>query len=243
MSEGLINPEVNRQVLRTALVAAGVTATDDQIGTLAAHAEAVLQRNRVLNLTRITLPADVIRLHIVDSATALAFVDTAPGGAVADLGSGAGYPGLVLAVLSDRDFTLVESVKKKAAFLREVSQDLRIDVSIVDRRAEELALDGRGMFAAVTARALSSLPSLVELAAPLLAKNGILVALKGAPTAEEVRAGERAARLCGLVPEEVHRVVLPGGSEVRTILTYRVDCAALVRLPRRPGMAQRQPLA
>ncbi|MDZ4655184.1 MAG: 16S rRNA (guanine(527)-N(7))-methyltransferase RsmG [Coriobacteriia bacterium] len=234
---------IDRGLLSRRLLEINVVANDAQIECLAVHAEAVLERNKNLNLTRITEPTQVIRLHIADSATALEFIDASPPGGVADLGSGAGFPGVPVAILRDRPVTLVESVRKKASFLRELCEMLGLDMRVAGCRTEELTLEERERFAVVTARALCSLPSLVELAAPLLTINGVLVALKGSPTKEEIRSGEIAAKLCGFDPEEVARFVLPGGAEERTIFTYRLNRKPQVRLPRRPGMAQRHPLA
>ncbi len=237
-SSGIMTDE-----LRSAASAEGLSVTDLQFTKLVQHAEAVLRYNQQVNLTRIVLPSEVVRLHIVDSMLAVRFLAAAPEGPVADLGSGPGYPGIPLAILTGRQVTLVESVKKKAAVLREIIEELGIDVRVVDLRAEELALSERAAYAAVTARALSSLPALVELAAPLLARRGLLVSMKGSPSPEELQAGHNASRICGLAHEITESLVLPGGDEVRTIVTYRRAKSPQMKLPRRPGMAQRHPLA
>ncbi|MBN2822122.1 MAG: 16S rRNA (guanine(527)-N(7))-methyltransferase RsmG [Coriobacteriia bacterium] len=229
--------------LQSVASAEGLTVTNLQITQLVQHAEAVLRHNQKVNLTRIVLPSEVVRLHIVDSMLAARFLAAAPDGPVADLGSGPGYPGIPLAILTGRQVTLVESVKKKAAVLREITDELDIDVRVVDLRAEELALSERAAYAAVTARALSSLPALVELAAPLLAKRGLLVSMKGSPSSDELQSGRNAAMICGLAHETTERFILPGGDEIRTIVTYRRTKSPQMRLPRRSGLAQRHPLA
>lgn len=212
-----------------------------QAALIRAHSEAVLETNRQFNLTRVTGPESVLSLHIGDSATALPYLNQSPPGDAADLGSGAGYPGIVLSILSGRHFVLVESVKKKASFLRQTAADLDLDVDVAAVRAEELALSRPGGFSVVVARALSSLPALVELASPLLVIGGRLIAMKARPTLEELAAGDAATRLCGMRRMRVTPFELPNG-ENRVVIEYERHGTVREHLPRRPGMAQRQPL-
>jgi 16S rRNA (guanine527-N7)-methyltransferase len=136
----------------------------------------------------------------------------------------------------------VESVRKKAAFLEHVVADLRLEATVHPVRAEELALQRPGDFAAVVARALSSLPSLVELAAPLLARGGRLIAMKGRLDAGELLRGDKVAATCGLERCALDEFSLPGTDAARTIVVYTSVEPPSVRLPRRNGLAQRQPL-
>lgn len=220
----------------------GIDATAQLVGSLARHLALVEEANRSFNLTRIE-PENAVSLHVVDSLLVLPHLAAAPAGAFADLGSGAGYPGIPLALASGRDLHLVESVKKKAAFLERVVVELRLKATVHPVRAEELAQESPGAFCAVTARALTALPSLVELASPLLRDSGVLLALKGRPSDEELSAGVTAGAVCGM--REVRRleIALPGTDIVRTVVVYEREGAPRVRLPRRNGMAQREPLA
>jgi 16S rRNA (guanine527-N7)-methyltransferase len=127
--------------------------------------------------------------------------------------------------------------------LERVVEELRLEATVHPFRAEELALEQPGAFSAVTARALSALPSLVELAAPLLAHKGLLVCFKGRPEEDELRRGDIAAQRCGLERIEAVSVHVPGVDAARTIVVYRQESRPSVRLPRRNGLAQRQPLA
>jgi len=219
----------------------GIAVDATQSDLLRRHAEAVVDANRSFNLTTVTSSADVLRLHIADSATALPYISSSPAGVVADLGSGAGYPGIVLSILSGRDFVLVESVKKKAEFLRATVQALNCTCTVAAVRAEELAVERPAAFSAVVARAMSSLPALVELAAPLLQIGGHLICMKGRPSDEELLSGRRAAGRCGMKFVELVSFKLPDG-ENRAIVRYLRQGPIGERLPRRPGMAQRQPL-
>jgi 16S rRNA (guanine527-N7)-methyltransferase len=220
----------------------GLSLDEWQAQALSLHLRSVLETNKLMNLTSID-EEGAVALHILDSLTALSALGSAPAGAFADLGSGPGYPGIPLAVVSGRGVALVESVKKKAAFLQRVVDDLRLEATVHPVRAEELAVEMPGCFSAVVARALSALPSIVELASPLLEPGGVLVCMKGALNEDEVSHGDRAGALCGLHRESVSRVVIPGLEVERTIVTYRKSSPAKVRLPRRPGLAQHQPLA
>lgn len=217
----------------------GIDLSGGQAELLARHAKLVLEQNQRMNLTRITSPAEVLDLHIVDSLAFLPQIDVPPGKWV-DIGSGAGFPGVPLAILGF-NVTLCESVKKKAAFLASAVEQLGLAASVMPVRAEELAADRPEAFNVVVARALSSLPALVELASPLLSAGGRLIAMKGRPEADERLQAVEAGRVTGMRLIEEAGYVLPNG-DGRTVFVYERGGRAKVSLPRRPGMAQRQPL-
>lgn len=216
---------------------------EEVVDGLVLHAGMLLAANTSQNLTRITDERDVAMLHVADSLVALPHLAEAPAGRFADIGSGGGYPGIPLAMASCRPVVLVESRGKRAAFLEEVVLAVGLDGSVAASRAEELPTDEVSRFAAVTARALAPLVSLVELAAPLLMMHGRLIALKGDPSPEEIAAGDQAARIVGLRLVHADRLVLPGVEARRAILCYERVREPSVVLPRRPGSAQRKPLA
>lgn len=224
------------------LSAVGVTASDVALGALATHANAVLDENTRMNLTRVTDKEDVLRLHIADSATAVRAFDDLIDGPIADIGSGAGYPGVVLHILTSRPVVLIESVKKKAAFLVRICDELDLGAEVLAERAEDVGRERSDVFAGVVARALSSLPALVELATPLLRNGGRLVAMKGPLDPDELRRGDAAGRICGMRRSALYEFELSEG-ERRTIICYTKNRGAKVELPRRSGMAQRHPLA
>lgn len=229
-------------MVRDALSDIAVTCSDAQAVTLANHANLVVRTNAEFNLTRITSPDAVLRLHIQDSALALPMVLDAPTGPILDMGSGPGYPGVVLGVLSGRHVVLADSVRKKATFLARVAEELCLDAEAYWGRIEEMDSSQYQSFAVVTARGLSALPSVIELAAPVLRHRGVLIAMKGRIEEDEVRRGRTAARQCGL--EELareHRTL--SGGECRELITFQRTATPRIALPRRTGMAQRQPLA
>ena len=229
-----------------ALMASDISLSNRTVEGLALHLEAVLAANRTHNLTAI---ADIPRgaeLHVADSLTALPEIADAPPGSLVDMGSGAGYPGIPLALATGRPTTLVESIGKKARFLRDVSAELSSFgvLTVVHGRVELLGRDERrASFAVATARAVSSLASLVELASPLLMAGGWLVAFKGPVDQEELGRGKVAGRRVGMVFRGARRLMLPGG-QARSIVTFeRSEAMPEIRVPRSPGSAQHKPLA
>jgi 16S rRNA (guanine527-N7)-methyltransferase len=230
---------IEPEAVRAALKGVGVCVTTAQCRLLAAHAELVLDANARMNLTRITEPDEVIQLHIVDSLAYLPLL-TPLQSPIVDIGSGAGFPGIPLAALG-HEVALCESVRKKAEFLAEAVTELGLECRVLPLRAEELAMEAPAAYRTVTARAVSALGALVELAAPLLGAGGRLVALKGQPSAEELMHAEGAAAICGMSLVVSQEYQLPTG-QARSVFCYERAGRPSIKLPRRPGMAQRRPL-
>lgn len=211
------------------------------------HLKAVLTYNQTKNLTSISDLAAGKVLHIEDSLAILPEVEKAPSGALADLGSGAGYPGIPLALATGRQTTLIEANKKKAAFLQGFvnDNDLADQVTVTELRSEELAQTHAGSFAVVTARAVAELPVLLELAAPLLSEGGHFVAMKGRPEESELLRGNQAAeKLCfSLVSKRSYSLGDQENKQQRCVLVYEKRGQSSFTLPRRPGMAAKRPLA
>ena len=161
------------------LASQGVACTEGQRTLLLDHLDLVLEKNKVMNLTRITSPEDALVLHILDSLLLEEEVAKTDG-PVLDIGTGAGYPGIPLAVMEDRPFVLMDSVGKKARAVAEFADAMGLGaVGTTRERAESYAVDHRGEFGAVVARAVAPLGVLVEYAQPLLSKGGRLVVSKG----------------------------------------------------------------
>ncbi len=220
---------------------------DAALDRLERYVALLLTANRRLNLTRVTEPDAVARLHLLDALVALPRIrELAPATAV-DLGSGGGIPGIPLALALPRTrWILVDSVGKKAAALRDFAAELALaNVEVVAERAETLARDPsfRERAQLVTARACAPLPVLAELAMPLLALGGSLVAWKG-PLSErdgEVRAGRTAlgevgGRLFAIRPAPAAAL---GG---HTLVEAEKVRPTPARFPRRPGEPARRPL-
>ena len=224
--------------------AAGSTLADAQHAQLARYLDLLLEANQRMNLTRITHRAAAEVQHVGDALTLLPHL---PAGAVrvADVGSGGGVPGIPLAIARpDAQVMLVESTKKKAAFLRSAAGELRLgNVTVSELRAEDVGRsEARESFDVAVARAVATLDWLAEWCLPLVRKGGKLLAMKGARAAEEVPAALKAIKLLNGGEPVVHPVDLPG-SEHRVI----VEVPKLGRTdrwyPRPATQAKGKPLA
>ncbi len=195
-------------------------------------------------------PSRAREVHVADSLSGLEVPDLARARRIADVGAGAGFPGLVLAVaLPSARVDLIESAGRKAAVIDRLIQAARVEnARSVVARAEEWARlavslgGGREAYDAVTARAVASLPVLVEYAAPLLRPSGVLVAWKGARDAGEEGLGKEAADEVGMALEDVLPVSPFPGARDHHLHVYRKVAPTPERFPRRAGMAAKRPL-
>lgn len=195
--------------------------------------------------TTVSDPARAIDAHVADSLSGLEIRQLREAETIADLGAGAGFPGLVLAAaLPDAQVDLVESAARKVAVIERLAAAASLRVGALPVRAEELAAgEGREAYGAVTARAVASLPVLVEYAAPLLRLGGVFVAWKGERDATEESAGAAAASVVGLEPAGIVPVVPFRAARNRHLHVYLKVLDTPERFPRRPGMAAKRPLA
>lgn len=217
--------------------------TIEQQQLLDLHLRLVLEENQVSNLTRIMDWGQGQLLHVEDSLLGLPELEAAPEGLYGDLGTGGGFPGLPLAIMSGRQTVLVDSVGKKTQALDRIIDQLGLfdRVSTYTGRAEELALEKPEAFSVLTARALSALPSLVELAAPLLKLRGQLICYKAAVDQEELDQARGLQEKLGMKLVSVREDVLSDGETARSIIVFEKAGEPTVKLPRRPGMAQKRP--
>ena len=180
-------------------------------------------------------------LHVEDSLVGLPELEAAPAGRYADLGSGAGYPGIPLAVETGRETLLVDSVGKKVSILDGFIEKLELPhVSTYAGRIEDLARERPGEFAVVTARALAKLSVLMELACPLLQQGGRLVCYKARVDDEEFAHARSLQEKLGMKLVSDRSVSL--GDNARRIIVFERVGNPSISLPRRTGMAQKKPL-
>jgi 16S rRNA (guanine527-N7)-methyltransferase len=212
-------------------------------GLEALEAILALQAEDPVAPTTVSDPAAAIDRHVADSLVAVDVPAVRHARRIADLGSGAGWPGLALAAaLPDARVALVESAIRHCRYLERVVAAGRLEnAEVVHARAEEWP-DGLNANDVVTVRALAALPVLCEYAAPLLADGGVLVAWKGAVAEDEASEGAAAAALLGLEPAEVLAVDPYPAAERRTLHLYRKVAPTPDRFPRRAGMAVKRPL-
>ncbi len=207
-----------------------------------------LLRDERASLSSITDPERAWRVHVADSLSGLTIVKLASATRIADVGSGAGFPGLALAAaLPEARVDLIESVSRKAEFIgRAATAGGLANTRVVADRAETWATSpppegGRGAYDAVTARAVGRLSTLAELASPLLREGGVLVAWKGRRNADEETEAERAADRLAMQPVEVRAVGPFAGSRHRHLHVVRKSGPTPEELPRRPGLAKKRP--
>jgi 16S rRNA (guanine527-N7)-methyltransferase len=193
--------------------------------------------------TTVREPAQAVHVHLADSLVALELRDVRAATSIADLGAGAGFPGLPLAIaLPQARAALIESVARKCAFICATADAAGLtNVDVVAERAEAWSA-GLGTRDLVTARALAPLAVLAEYAAPLLREGGVLVAWKGRRDGGEERDAAAAAEQLGLALEEVLPVHPYPGAEHRHLHLLRKVAPTPERFPRRPGMARKRPL-
>lgn len=196
------------------------------------------------SVSSVTDPARAWRVHAADSLTGLDVEDLRDAVAIADIGSGAGFPGLPLAVaLANGRVDLIESVGRKCEFIeRAIAAADIANARVLNMRSEDLgAGEGREAYDAVTARAVGRLSTLAELASPLLREGGVLVAWKGRRDADEEAQVERAASALAVRPERILHVGPYAGSEHRHLHVLRKTGPTPDKLPRRAGMAKKRP--
>ena len=201
------------QLLQEGLAALGLPR--DGIPALVRYADLLVEKNKVMNLTAITEPTDIATLHFLDCAALLKLTDFQCK-TVADVGTGAGFPGMPLRILEPSiRLTLLDSLNKRIDFLKEVCDDLGFgDVDCVHARAEEFAAEHRESFDIVTSRAVANLRMLSELCLPLVKVGGTFLSMKSVDSDAELAEAQKAIDTLGGRVTDVKDYVIPG-TEVR----------------------------
>ena len=244
----MLNNEAGRMCehLQQVAAAMGVVVDDRQLAKFAAYYEFLLEYNQKVNLTRITEPLDVAVKHFGDSFFLLKPGLIPAGARVADIGTGAGVPGIPLAIMRPGlRVVLVDSLRKRTVFLTEAVERLELaNVEVVWSRAEDLGHkpDFRERFDVVLARAVASLNVLTELCLPLVKKGGAFLALKGPRAQEELAQAQAAIALLGGGGEALLEAELPIQPELRTILWIHKRKPTPAKYPRKAGLPERTPL-
>ena len=211
-----------KQTLTQGLVRLGLSPAPEAVDRLALFCDRLLEKNQVMNLTAITDPADVVTLHFLDSA-ALLPTKALNGKKIIDVGTGAGFPGLVLKILDPTiRLTLLDSLGKRMDWLDQVCRELGLyDVVLIKGRAEELSRrkTHRECYDAAVSRALASMPVLSELCLPYVKTGGLFLAMKSNKTDEEIAAAGEIIHALGGAKPFVMDYLLPGTEVYHRIVT------------------------
>lgn len=191
---------ISKELLLAGAAEYGVTLSDEAVEKFNIYAEMLVERNKVMNLTAITESDDIVKKHFVDSLSLLSVVDIPVGGRIIDVGTGAGFPGLALLLArEDLSVTLLDSTKKRLAFIEDVSRETGVKPEILHSRAEDAGkLEMyREKFDLATARAVSNLRDLSEYCLPFVKKGGVFAAMKSAKADEEIAGAKKAIHVLG----------------------------------------------
>ena len=229
-----------RQALDLGLPELGLDLPEKRRDTLCRFGRAVVEQNRVMNLTAITEPSQVANLHLLDSLTVLLCQDLS-GKTVIDVGCGAGFPGVPAAIACpEMKLTLLDSLGKRMHWLETVLPELGVNAECVTARAEEEAFRRRESYDCAVSRAVARLNILLELTAPFVKVGGTVLAMKGDRAGEELEQARNAVRKLGLAFTEAKTFPVAGTSH--TVLVFRKVSPTPPGYPRRYAKIKQNPL-
>ena len=228
------------ETLAAGLPELGLTLDQEILNTLCGFGHAMVKQNEVMNLTGITEDSAVAKLHLLDSLTVLSTADLA-GKSLIDVGCGAGFPGVPLAIACpDARVTLLDSLGKRMKWLETVLPTLGVSAECVTARAEEAIASRRESYDFATSRAVARLNILLELTAPYVKVGGAVLAMKGSAAREELAECGNAIKKLGLQLEEVREFPIDGASHA--VIVLRKVKPTPPQYPRRYAKIKQSPL-
>ena len=228
------------KTLREGLTALGLSLPEARQEKLCAFARAMVKQNEVMNLTAITEDTQVAKLHLLDSLTVLCCADL-KGKTLIDVGCGAGFPGVPLAIACpEANITLLDSLGKRVKWLEQILPQLGIHAECVTARAEEAVASRRESYDFATSRAVARLNILLELTAPYVKVGGAVLAMKGAAAKEELSECAGAMKKLGLKLEDVREFPIDGTSHA--VIVLRKISPTPKQYPRRYAKIKQSPL-
>ena len=228
------------KTLKEGLDRLGLSLPQERQETLCAFARAMVKQNEVMNLTAITEDAQVAKLHLLDSLTVLCCADL-KGKTLIDVGCGAGFPGVPLAIACpEANITLLDSLGKRVKWLEQILPQLGIHAECVTARAEEAVASRRESYDFATSRAVARLNILLELTAPYVKVGGAVLAMKGAAAKEELSECAGAMKKLGLKLEDVREFPIDGTSHA--VIVLRKIAPTPKQYPRRYAKIKQSPL-
>ena len=229
-----------KQTLSQGLPGLGLTLSDTAQDTLCKFGEAVIEQNKVMNLTAITEPTQVAKLHLLDSLSLLTLEDL-QGKKMIDVGCGAGFPGVPVKIACPEvKLTLLDSLGKRMTWLESVLPTLGVDAECVTARAEEAVQTRRESYDIATSRAVARLNILLELTAPYVKVGGKVLAMKGTAAEEELIEAKNAISKLGLKVEKVE--TFPIDDTAHTVIVLKKVAPTPKQYPRRFSKIKQSPL-
>ena len=218
----------------------GLSLSEETQNTLCAFGQAVVEQNKVMNLTAITEPEAVAKLHLLDSLTLLTLEDL-EGKRVIDVGCGAGFPGVPVKIACPKmELTLLDSLGKRMNWLASVLPGLGVEAQCVTARAEEAVATCRESYDVATSRAVARLNILLELTAPYVKVGGKVLAMKGTAAREELAEAKNAIKKLGLQLEQVAEFPVDGTAH--TVIVLKKIAPTPAGFPRRYAKIKQAPL-
>ena len=229
-----------KKTLMDGLPLLGLTLDEQRVDTLCAFGAAVVEQNKVMNLTAITEPEQVAKLHLLDSISLLTLEDLR-GKRLIDVGCGAGFPGVPVKIACpEAEMTLLDSLGKRMTWLETVLPTLGVTAECITARAEEAAQTRREQYDYATSRAVARLNILLELTAPYVKVGGKVLAMKGTAAMEELAEAKNAIKKLGLQLERVAEFPVDGTAH--TVIVLKKVAPTPKQYPRRYAKIKQSPL-
>ena len=229
-----------KKTLSEGLPRLGLQLPEEVQDTLCAFGSAVVEQNKVMNLTAITEPEQVAKLHLLDSLSLLT-LENLSGKRMIDVGCGAGFPGVPVKIACpDVRLTLLDSLGKRMSWLERTLPELGVEAECVTARAEEFVTTRREQYDIATSRAVARLNILLELTAPYVKVGGKILAMKGTAAREELTEAKNAIKRLGLQLEKVEEFPVDGTAH--TVIVLKKVSATPAQYPRRYAKIKQAPL-
>ena len=233
-------------VLRMRCEDLGIVLTEEQTRQFEIYYNCMVEKNKVMNLTAITQPMEVVEKHYLDSLLVVRHVDLSRAISVLDMGTGAGFPGIPLKIVFPHlHVTLADSLNKRILFLDEVIDACGLTgIDTVHGRAEDLGRNKnyREQYDLVVSRAVANLSTLSEYCLPLVREEGLFVSYKSAEIEEELKTAQKAIRLLGGLQSRVEKDTIPGTALERSFVIIQKNQKTPAKFPRKAGMPGKEPI-